>query len=115
LRNRVNADQRPDSERVEALQRENKMLRQQLIDVQAKMSKVLASVQLLSDSVTKTLDDTKDGNNGPEEPDQEGNALGQKKYQHVSDSSLTSLDLDSFDPSLLDFDAPFVSANITGK
>ncbi|GKU05858.1 bzip transcription [Fusarium langsethiae] len=110
LRNRVNADQRPDSERVEALQRENKLLRQQLVDVQAKMTKVLASVQLLSDSVTKTLDDTKDGSHSPEEADLEGHASIQKRDQHISNSSLSSLDLDSFDPSILDY-APFVSAN----
>ncbi|CAF3566061.1 hypothetical protein SNK03_006720 [Fusarium graminearum] len=111
LRNRVNADQRPDSERVEALQKENKILRQQLIDVQAKMSKVLASVQLLSDSVTKTLDDTKDGSHSPDEADLERHALDRKRDQHASISSMSSLDLESFDPSILDFEVPFASAD----
>ncbi|KAF4445846.1 hypothetical protein F53441_10492 [Fusarium austroafricanum] len=116
LRNRVNADQRPDSERVEALQRENKMLRQQLIDVQSKMSRMLASVQLLSDSVAKTLDDTVGGNEMEEKDgDQERNGhMGDRKHgQHVSQSSLQSLDLESFDPSILSFDAPFEPVNVT--
>ncbi|RGP61661.1 bzip transcription [Fusarium longipes] len=115
LRNRVNADQKPDSERVEALQKENKILRQQLIDVQAKMSKLLATVQLLSDSVTKTLDDTKNGNKGSEESDDGELTLGQEKNQNASSSSMNTLDVNSFDPSILDFDVPFVSANITDQ
>lgn len=115
LRNRVNADRRPDSERVEALQKENKILRQQLIDVQAKMSKVLASVQLLSDSVTKTLDDTKDGSHSPDEADLERHALDRKRDQHASISSMSSLDLESFDPSILDFEVPFASADAGRK
>lgn len=86
------------------------MLRQQLIDVQTKMSKMLASVQLLSDSVTKTLDDTRGGESEPGEPEQET----EKKNRHASDASLASLDLDTFDSSILDFDG-FVSAPISGK
>ncbi|KAJ4127004.1 hypothetical protein NW768_008625 [Fusarium equiseti] len=103
LRNRVNADQRPDSERVEALQKENKLLRQQLIDVQTKMSRLLASVQGLSDSVAKTLDDTKDGNTSGQ-PDHDDKDNGRN-----GESELGALDVDSFDASILDFDAPFVS------
>lgn len=108
----MNADQRPDSERVEALQKENQMLRKQLIEVQTKMSRMLASVQLLSDSVAKTLDNTAAG-----EDMRLGDDPGRKQDQqlHVSDSSLTSLDLESFDPSMLDFDAPFAPANIAGQ
>lgn len=118
----MNADQRPDSERVEALQKENQMLRKQLIEVQTKMSRMLASVQLLSDSVAKTLDNTaagedSDGRDGDAEDMRLGDDPGRKQNQqlHVSDSSLTSLDLESFDPSMLDFDAPFAPANIAGQ
>ncbi|KAF9771219.1 hypothetical protein IL306_011137 [Fusarium sp. DS 682] len=116
LRNRVNADQRSDSERVEALQKENRMLRQQLIDVQTKMSRMMASFQLLSDSVAKTLDDTASG--GERDDEREGNGQLDGKAQEydeqlVSESSLQSLDLDSFDPSILDFDAPFSSSSIS--
>ncbi|KAF7557131.1 hypothetical protein G7Z17_g880 [Cylindrodendrum hubeiense] len=58
LRNRVNVDQRPDSERVEALQQENSRLRNQLVEVQSKLGRLLATVQLLTDSVATTLDGT---------------------------------------------------------
>ncbi|KAJ4252848.1 hypothetical protein NW762_010754 [Fusarium torreyae] len=119
LRNRVNADQRPDSERVEALQKENRMLRQQLIDVQTKMSRMLASVQLLNDSVSKTLDNTANGHDTDERDIQEESppgeqvidSRGQKQSQQPADTSLTSLDLDSFDPSILDFENAFAPVN----
>ncbi|KAM0344924.1 hypothetical protein ACHAPU_007058 [Fusarium lateritium] len=118
LRNKVNADQRPDSERVEALQKENQMLRKQLIDVQAKMSKMLASVQLLSESVSKTLDDTASGEEiGEREEDLRlVDDSGQQEDQRapVADHSLQSLDMEPFDPSILDFDAPFAPANTAG-
>jgi hypothetical protein len=118
----VNADQRPDSERVEALQKENQMLRKQLIEVQTKMSRMLASVQMLSDSVSKTLDNTAAGGD-LDERDGDGEDLrlvddpGRKQSQqlYVSDSSLTSLDLESFDPSMLDFDTSFAPTNIAGQ
>ncbi|KAF7556696.1 hypothetical protein G7Z17_g1192 [Cylindrodendrum hubeiense] len=58
LRSLVDANQKPDNERIEALQRENSILRAQLIDVQNKMSRLLATVQTMSDSVSKTLDET---------------------------------------------------------
>ncbi|KAM0212027.1 hypothetical protein ACHAQD_010017 [Fusarium lateritium] len=116
---KVNADQRPDSERVEALQKENQMLRKQLMEVQTKMSRMLASVQMLSDSVSKTLDNTAAGSDlddrdGEAEDLQLVDDPGRRQNQqlHVSDSSLTSLDLESFDPSMLDFDTPFAPANI---
>jgi len=62
------------------------------------MSRLLASVQGLSDSVAKTLDDTKDTSG---QPDQDGRDTGRN-----GDSTL---DLDPFDASILDFNAPFVS------
>ncbi|EFQ33989.1 uncharacterized protein GLRG_09133 [Colletotrichum graminicola M1.001] len=58
LSSRVNSHQKSDSERIEALQQENRQLRMQLVEVQAKMSRLLATLQGLSDSVSKTLDDT---------------------------------------------------------
>ncbi|KAK2034749.1 hypothetical protein LX32DRAFT_607881 [Colletotrichum zoysiae] len=64
LSNRVNADQKSDSERIEALQQENRQLRMQLVEVQAKMSRLLATLQGLSDSVSKTLDNTAAAENG---------------------------------------------------
>lgn len=57
LRSLVDANQRPDNERIEALQRENSVLRAQLVDVQNKMSRLLATVQTMSESVSKTLDE----------------------------------------------------------
>ncbi|KAK7425913.1 hypothetical protein QQZ08_007627 [Neonectria magnoliae] len=58
LRSRVNVDQRPDSERVTELQRENARLRAQLVEVQSKLARLLATVQTLTDSVSVTLDVT---------------------------------------------------------
>ena len=54
--------ERPDSERIEALQQENRQLRSQLLDVQTKMSKLIASMQTVNDAVAKTLDDTDTAN-----------------------------------------------------
>ncbi|ENH65822.1 hypothetical protein FOC1_g10003447 [Fusarium oxysporum f. sp. cubense race 1] len=119
LKNRVNADQRSDSERVEALQKENRLLRQQLIDVQTKMSRMMASVQLLSDSVAKTLDDTASSEGGERRRDSEGerdqrvNEKTRNGEQIVEESALQSIDLEAFDPSILDFDAPFSSSNVS--
>ncbi|KAF4337153.1 hypothetical protein FBEOM_9003 [Fusarium beomiforme] len=118
LRNRVNADQRSDSERVEALQKENRLLRQQLIDVQTKMSRMMASFQLLSDSVAKTLDDTASAAERDAERDSERERSGKVNgktggdEQLVSESSFQSLDLDSFGLSMMDFDAAFSSSNV---
>ncbi|KAK0370444.1 hypothetical protein CLIM01_12194 [Colletotrichum limetticola] len=58
LSSRVNTDQKSDNERIEELQRENRQLRAQLVNVQARMSRLLANIQGLSDSVSKTLNDT---------------------------------------------------------
>ncbi|KAJ4007361.1 hypothetical protein NW766_010045 [Fusarium irregulare] len=63
------------------------------------MSRLLASVQGLSDSVAKTLDDTKDGHDSSGRPDE----------KDIGRNGDAELDLDSFDASILDFDAPFVS------
>ncbi|KAF5529823.1 hypothetical protein FNAPI_13750 [Fusarium napiforme] len=118
LKNRVNADQRSDSERVEALQKENKLLRQQLIDVQTKMSRMMASVQLLSDSVAKTLDDTASGEgqrDGERERDEQVDRNNRNEERIVEESALQSIDLDSFDPSILDFDPSFSSSSVTAS
>lgn len=117
----MNADQRSDSERVEALQKENKLLRQQLIDVQTKMSRMMASVQLLSDSVAKTLDDTASGEvderqrDGERERDERLSGKTGNGDRSVEESALQSIDLEAFDPSILDFDPSFSSSSVTGK
>ncbi|KAF4946720.1 hypothetical protein FGADI_10924 [Fusarium gaditjirri] len=119
LKNRVNADQRSESERVEALQKENRLLRQQLIDVQTKMSRMMASVQLLSDSVAKTLDDTAGGEGDERHKDGERDGAGRmsgktaNEERIVEEAALQSIDLEAFDPSILDFDAPFSSSVTT--
>lgn len=112
----MNADQRSDSERVEALQKENRLLRKQLIDVQTKMSRMMASVQLLSDSVAKTLDDTASGEGDERQRDGAERVNGKTESdEHIAEeSALQSIDLEAFDPSILDFDAPF-SSSATGK
>ncbi|CZR47808.1 uncharacterized protein FPRO_13475 [Fusarium proliferatum ET1] len=122
LKNRVNADQRSDSERVEALQKENRLLRQQLIDVQTKMSRMMASVQLLSDSVAKTLDDTASGEGDERQRDERQRDRAERvngrtgNDEHIAEeSALQSIDLEAFDPSILDFDAPFSSSSVTAS
>ncbi|KAF5023027.1 hypothetical protein F66182_4911 [Fusarium sp. NRRL 66182] len=112
LRNRVNVDQRPDSERVEMLQKENRILRQQLIDVQSKMSRMLASVQLLNDSVAKTLDDTAkrddfdggeylDGESGLIEPTTDTCHHNPTQQHSHSASSFPSTGFEFLDPGVL--------------
>ncbi|KAF5654628.1 hypothetical protein F25303_1278 [Fusarium sp. NRRL 25303] len=104
-------------ERVEALQKENRLLRKQLIDVQTKMSRMMASVQLLSDSVAKTLDDTASGEGDERQRDRAERVNGKtgSDEQIVDESALQSIDLEAFDPSILDFDAPFSSSSVTAS
>ncbi|KAM5342105.1 hypothetical protein ACJ41O_015136 [Fusarium nematophilum] len=119
LRSRVNADQRPDSERVEALQRENRLLRTQLVEVQTKMSRLLATVQLLNDSVSKTLDDASVGEVGEREVSNkevlgvEPMSYNQKQSQQISISPMPSLELEPFDTSILDFHPPLGEQSVS--
>ncbi|KAK7408494.1 hypothetical protein QQX98_009361 [Neonectria punicea] len=69
LRSRVNVDQRPDGERVTELQRENARLRAQLVEVQSKLARLLATVQTLTDSVSVTLDGAADAEGASDEGD----------------------------------------------
>lgn len=57
LRNRINADQISETEQITALQKENSCLRSQLVEVQTKLSRVLATLHSLTDSVSKALDE----------------------------------------------------------
>ncbi|KAH7127413.1 pyridoxal phosphate-dependent transferase [Dactylonectria macrodidyma] len=82
LRSRANVDQRPDSERVEALQRENRRLRTQLVEVQSRLGRLLASVQGLTDSVASTLD----GGEGEKEGGSEDVVLGETMRTRRRDS-----------------------------
>ncbi|KAI8274954.1 hypothetical protein K4K56_001623 [Colletotrichum sp. SAR 10_98] len=61
LSNRVNTDQKPEDERVAALQQENRQLRAQLVEVQTRLSRLMANLQGLNDTVSKTLNDTASG------------------------------------------------------
>ncbi|KAJ0370017.1 hypothetical protein COL26b_010221 [Colletotrichum chrysophilum] len=76
LSNRVNTDQKPEDERVAALQQENRQLRAQLVEVQTKLSRLMASLQGLNDTVSKTLNDTASGggktHEGPRQLDDTG-------------------------------------------
>ncbi|KAJ0330091.1 hypothetical protein COL922a_012631 [Colletotrichum nupharicola] len=76
LSNRVNTDQKPEDERVAALQQENRRLRAQLVEVQTKLSRLMASLQGLNDTVSKTLNDTASGggktHEGPRQLDDTG-------------------------------------------
>ncbi|KAI5460580.1 pyridoxal phosphate-dependent transferase [Mariannaea sp. PMI_226] len=70
LRERVNAGERSQDEQVAALQQENKRLRANLVEVQAKLSRLLASIQLMSDDVLKTLDGDNTNQEAVESDDQ---------------------------------------------
>ncbi|KAI8210080.1 hypothetical protein K4K52_012729 [Colletotrichum sp. SAR 10_76] len=61
LSNRVNTDQKPEDERVASLQQENRQLRAQLVEVQTRLSRLMANLQGLNDTVSKTLNDTASG------------------------------------------------------
>lgn len=99
---------------MEALQRENRQLREQLVEVQAKMSRLLATLQGLNDSVSKTLGDT--ANNGDRErkntSDKDHASFEPFRHNHKQNEQLfvppaPSLELEHFDASILDFDHPF--------
>ncbi|GJC78823.1 hypothetical protein ColLi_01661 [Colletotrichum liriopes] len=124
LSNRVNVDQRSDSERIEALQRENRQLRTQLVEVQTKMSRLLATLQGLNDSVSKTLDITATNDNencGSSDDSEETPAKPstQNHRQSFQASSLSGayapMELEPFDTSMLNFDPPLTLPSATGK
>ncbi|KAG9251795.1 pyridoxal phosphate-dependent transferase [Emericellopsis atlantica] len=103
LQSRVRADQRPESERVEALQKENRMLRQQLVDLQSNMSRMMATMQSLNDSVTKTLDSTAQGD---EAPSSQADMVAVERVKHRPTSDQQPLDLNSFDLTTTGLEAP---------
>ncbi|GKT59616.1 BZIP transcription factor [Colletotrichum tofieldiae] len=124
LSSRVNVDQRSDSERIEALQRENRHLRTQLVEVQTKMSRLLATLQGLNDSVSKTLDVTATNDNencGSSDDSEETPAKpsNQNHRQSLHASSLSGayapMELEPFDTSMLNFDPPLTVPSATGK
>ncbi|KAK1973312.1 hypothetical protein LZ30DRAFT_611229 [Colletotrichum cereale] len=110
LSSRVNVDQKSDSERIEALQQENRQLRTQLVEVQTKMSRLLATLQGLNDSVSKTLDDTAAHENGEdgfaddaEKPSARSSTQDhrQKKHTPPPPSPYAPMELEPFDTSML--------------
>lgn len=125
LRNRVNVDQRPDSERVEALQQENSRLRTQLVEVQSKLGRLLATVQSLTDSVSVTLDgtveETKDSGNESVVQDKPGSRQKHKTHARQSQSvdfQMPPLDItditESTETAVLSF-RPSVTPDATDK
>ncbi|KAF9875464.1 bZIP transcription [Colletotrichum karsti] len=104
LSSRVNTDQKSDDERMEALQKENQQLRAQLVEVQAKLSRLVANMTGLTESVSKTLGDTASDHKDDQqetvmEDDLSFDMLGQKSDLHVP-----PMDLEPFDTSILEFD-----------
>ncbi|KAG7055962.1 penicillin-binding protein [Colletotrichum scovillei] len=111
LSSRVNTDQKSDNERIEDLQRENRQLRAQLVDVQARMSRLLANIQGLSDSVSKTLNDTgSQGSKVFEETEDHASQLSTYDKKQTYDEGPPfpgpSMQLEPFDTSSLNFDPP---------
>ncbi|KAF4839183.1 hypothetical protein CGCTS75_v000419 [Colletotrichum tropicale] len=105
LSNRVNTDQKPEDERVAALQQENRQLRAQLVEVQTRLSRLMANLQGLNDTVSKTLNDTASGGSKTHE----GTSEIEESRLHQSGTSdalaLRPMDMTSFDTTLFDFDA----------
>ncbi|OHF02932.1 hypothetical protein CORC01_01690 [Colletotrichum orchidophilum] len=119
LSSRVNTDQKSDNERIEELQRENRQLRAQLVDVQARLSRLLANIQGLNDSVSKTLNDTGSHDNKslnqPEDPSFELSNFDCKQNYGGAAFPGPSVQLEPFDTSLLDFDPPLVHQPASGE
>ncbi|KAK2059517.1 hypothetical protein LY76DRAFT_19427 [Colletotrichum caudatum] len=124
LSNRVNVDQKSDSDRIEALQQENRQLRMQLVEVQAKMSRLLATLQGLSDSVTKTLHNSAAAENGGHGfADDSGTASAGSLIQNHNQNKHTPsppelyapMDLESSDTSMFSFDPPLTLPFMTGQ
>lgn len=120
LSSRVNTDQKSDNERIEDLQRENRQLRAQLVDVQARMSRLLANIQGLSDSVSKTLNDTgSQGSKVFEETEDHASQLSTYDKKQTYDEGPPfpgpSMQLEPFDTSSLNFDPPLAHHPGPGK
>ncbi|KAJ0158424.1 hypothetical protein CTA2_11605 [Colletotrichum tanaceti] len=126
LSSRANADQKPDGERVEALQRENRQLRTQLVEVQAKMARLMVALRGLSDSVSQTLDDTAasaaGGGIGPRPSSLSASATAAAASSSSSSSSSATtttttsyapMELEAFDASLLEFDPSLPMPSVT--
>ncbi|KAK1673643.1 pyridoxal phosphate-dependent transferase [Colletotrichum godetiae] len=119
LSSRVNTDQKSDNLRIEELQRENRQLRAQLVDVQARMSRLLANIQGLSDSVSKTLNDT--GSQGDVEVEEtEDSSLQLSTYDHKQAYGGPvfpgpSMQLEPFNTSSLNFDPPLAHQSEPGQ
>ncbi|KAH7161846.1 hypothetical protein EDB81DRAFT_785629 [Dactylonectria macrodidyma] len=100
LRSLANINQKPENERNEELQRENSALRTQLVDVQNKLSRLLTTVQGLSDAVAKTLDETAVKlNDNKKQPAQRANT-SQANVERTIASSNTSTNWPITDASL---------------
>ncbi|KAI9170582.1 hypothetical protein HJFPF1_00050 [Paramyrothecium foliicola] len=103
LKSQVEAGQKPDGDRVEALQRENRQLRKQLVDVQTKLSKLLASMQLLSNSVSETLDNTSDSKDEAWKEATTGSPHHEQEHSQQPASEMSTLNLEPFDLPLINF------------
>lgn len=108
---------------MEALQRENSRLRTQLVEVQSKLGRLLATVQSLTDSVSVTLDGTvyepKDSGNESMVQDKPGSKQKRKSHEKQSQSvdfQMPPLDItditESTETAVLSF-RPSVTPDIT--
>ncbi|KAK2001913.1 hypothetical protein LX36DRAFT_310416 [Colletotrichum falcatum] len=125
LSSRVNVNQKPDSERIEALQQENRQLRTQLVEVQAKVSRLLATLQGLSDSVSKTLDHTATIQNGAhafaDDPVKPPTGLSNQAHEQTKhapqplDFYDAPIGLEPLDTLMFSFDPPLTLPSTTGQ
>ncbi|KAH6892545.1 pyridoxal phosphate-dependent transferase [Thelonectria olida] len=88
LRERVNAEGRPENEQVTALQQENARLRKKLVEVQTKLSRVVANCQLLTTDITKTLDEPASGDDAVQDVEAEMEAPTPGGFSHRRSASL---------------------------
>jgi hypothetical protein len=111
----VEAGQKPDSERMESLQKENRQLRKQLIDVQTKLSKLLATMQLLNSSVSETLSSTSDDKEETWEKSPIALAGREQEDSQQDVSQIPPLNSEPFDMSVLGFSSSISQQSIPGK
>ncbi|KEF52050.1 uncharacterized protein A1O9_12040 [Exophiala aquamarina CBS 119918] len=107
LKHRTSADE-SNAEQIEALQTENRALRRELVDVQNKLYSVSATIQMLTDSMSQTLDGIPVVKHTPEEDERQtgvSDRVGQTARVQISSSSpedLLTLVPDVCEPVLLD-------------
>lgn len=99
LQSRINAGQQTESEAMASLQKENRMLRAQLVEVHSKMSRLLTSMEVLTGSVSKILDDSPEHEGSADTSESDNLRMGNSPDRR-SESILVASVEDQFDQQL---------------